>query len=413
MIDLLLAARQNVPVLGKNRAQRVQNFRKYAVNPVVLLIQQLVQVLVKFDHLLRALHVRMQPIFMNFRFDISVFLLLLGDECALRVAQLLVGMILRRFDIARNAQQVLAQRLDVGQKHFQQAEAFFRVDQTGHIERTLLRMEEQAADLLAELLQHLAGQLLLRLDIFLSRPGQESLLQLRIHVHDLGLHHIGKAQPFAVLIAGQRLGNAGLERLDHALEVDAQLAGKRLDIFLARRMLEHFLHFAEQTVRQIRRHFFDRQHRRGGPDNVVFIVRRIHLVHLRDVRANIADIVMNRKFLARLLLFTRHKVRNVLGGDVHAVVIGVLQQLALGIRRRDQVAQIERRQRGINGQNVAVLLLEPLIAAVHVHPVIQLFQRRIAVLLDILARMLAQALVGQVDVWREQVTKRIHPIDPG
>ncbi|MNJ40989.1 hypothetical protein D3C77_358960 [compost metagenome] len=114
MVDLLLAARQNVPVLGENRAQRVQYFRKHAVNPVVLLIQQLIQILIEFDHLLRTLDIGMEPVFMDFRFNISVFLLLFGDERALRIPQLLVRLILRRLNVARNAQQVLTQRLDIG-----------------------------------------------------------------------------------------------------------------------------------------------------------------------------------------------------------------------------------------------------------------------------------------------------------
>ncbi|MMZ68752.1 hypothetical protein D1872_314780 [compost metagenome] len=64
------------------------------------------------------------------------------------------------------------------------------MNQTGNIERPLLRMQKLAADLIAELPHQFTRELLLRFNIFLSGTSQESLLQLCIHVHDLRFHHI-------------------------------------------------------------------------------------------------------------------------------------------------------------------------------------------------------------------------------
>lgn len=213
--------------------------------------------------------------------------------------------------------------------------------------------------------------------------------RLRIHIDDLHFDNIVIVQALAVLEARQRLRHARFKCLHHRVEIDAQLAGELLDLLLARRLLEHLLHLLEQTVPEIGRHLFDRQDGRRRADDVVFVIGRIRPVHLGDIRTDIADIVVNREFLAGLLLLARHEVGDVLGRHVHAVVVRVLQQLPFRVRRRDQMAQIERRQRRIDRQDVAVFLPEALAAAVDVHPVIKLLERGVAVLLDIFARMLA------------------------
>ncbi|MNX39207.1 hypothetical protein D3C86_695590 [compost metagenome] len=332
VILLLFPVQKDVSIFGKNRIQRVQNFREHIVNPGILLVQQIVQVLVKFNHLLRAFHIGMQPVFIDLRFNICVLLLVFGYEGALGIAQLLVRLVSSRFNVARNPRQVLAERLDVGEEHLKQTEAFLGIDQTRDIEWTLLRMQEQPADLVRELPYNFTGQLLLRLNVFLAGPGEEILLQLGVHIDYLLLDHIVVAQAFTVLVARERLGYAGLKRLDHRIQVDAKLAGELLHVVLRWRFLEHFLHFAEQAESQISGHLLDRKDRGRGPDDVVFIVGRIQLVHLRNIRTNVADVVMDGKFLARLLLLTGHKVCNILRRDIHAVVIGILKQLAFSIR---------------------------------------------------------------------------------
>ncbi|MNP12218.1 hypothetical protein D3C76_1044430 [compost metagenome] len=132
----------------------------------------------------------MEPIFIDFGFDISVLLLLFGHKRAFGVSQLLFTLILCSLNIARNTYQILTQCLNIGEQHLKQAEAFFRMNQTGNIERPLLRMQKLAADLIAELPHQFTRELLLRFNIFLSGTSQESLLQLCIHVHDLRFHHI-------------------------------------------------------------------------------------------------------------------------------------------------------------------------------------------------------------------------------
>ncbi|MNP86359.1 hypothetical protein D3C76_1865420 [compost metagenome] len=59
----------------------------------------------------------MKPIFIDFRFDIGVLLLLLGYKGALGITQLLLRKILRSLNIARNTHKILTQRLDIGEQH--------------------------------------------------------------------------------------------------------------------------------------------------------------------------------------------------------------------------------------------------------------------------------------------------------
>ncbi|MNB80700.1 hypothetical protein D3C75_274670 [compost metagenome] len=345
MVGLLITVQQDITILLKNRTQRAQNLREHPVNPAILFIQQLKQILVELDHLLCPLHIGMQPVLVDFGFNIGIFLLFLGDKSAPRIAQLLLRAVLRRLNITRQPQQALAQRFDIGLDQLQNTEALLGIEQPRHIERTLLRMQEDPLQLLAEPSGNFAGQLLLSLDIFFTRTGQEALLQLGIHINNLVLNDIGVAQPLAVLIARQRFRYAGFKGFDHRIEVDAQLAGEFLDILLARSLLEHLVHFVEQAVGQIGSHLFNRQHGRRSPDNVVFIIGRICLVHLRDVGPDVADIVMDGEFLAGGFFLAGHKVRDVLRCYVHAVVVSILQKLALGIRCGDQMAQVKWRQR--------------------------------------------------------------------
>ncbi|MNW64166.1 hypothetical protein D3C74_424250 [compost metagenome] len=51
-------------------------------------------------------------------------------------------------------------------------------------------MQKHPPDLLGKLTRNLARKLFLRLDIFLTGTCQEVLFQLRIHVDDLGFHHV-------------------------------------------------------------------------------------------------------------------------------------------------------------------------------------------------------------------------------
>ncbi|MNN08707.1 hypothetical protein D3C81_1215680 [compost metagenome] len=215
------------------------------------------------------------------------------------------------------------------------------------------------------------------------------MLQLGVHIYYLRFHYVDIAQPLAIFITRERLRNTGFKRFNYAIEVYTELAGKFLHFLLGRRLLEHFFHFIEQAIGQIGCHFFNRQHGRRRPDNVVLVVSRIGLVHLSDIRTDVANIVVNGEFLAGLLLFISHEVRNVLRRYVHAVIISVLQQLALRIGCRNQMAQVKRRQWRIDVQNVAVLLTESLATIIHVHPIIQLFQRSITILFNVLAGMLA------------------------
>ncbi|MNW55017.1 hypothetical protein D3C74_326530 [compost metagenome] len=287
----------------------------------------------------------MQPVLIDLGFDIGVFLLLLGDKSAARIAELLFRAVLRRLNITRQAQQTLTQRFDIGLDQLQNTEALLGIEQPRHVEWTLFGMQEDTLQFFSETSGDFSGELLLGLDIFLTGTGKKVLFQLRIHIHHLVFDDIAVVQALAVLIAGQRLRHTGLEGFDHAVEIDAQLARQLLHILLPRCLLEHFVHLVEQAECQIRRHFLNRQHRRRSADDVVFIIGRIRLVHLRNVRADVADIVVDREFLARLLFLAGHEVRNILRRHVHAVVIGILQQLAFSIGRRDQMAQVERRQR--------------------------------------------------------------------
>ncbi|MNP43186.1 hypothetical protein D3C76_1369890 [compost metagenome] len=75
------------------------------------------------------------------------------------------------------------------------------------------------------------------------------------------------------------------------------------------------------------------------------------------------------------------------------------------------MAQVKRRQRRVDAQNVTILLLKPLAAAIHVHPVIKLFQRGITIFLNVLARVLAKTLIGQVNIRGEQIPKYIYPVN--
>ncbi len=410
VIDLLVAARQNLAVAFEDRAERVQNLGKHAVDPVVLTVQDFVEVFVELDHLLGAFHVGAQPVFGHFGFDVRVLFLLFGNEGTLRVAQTFVRLLFGRFDIARNPQQRLAQIFDVGLDHLEQREAFFRIDQTRHVERTLLRTQEAAADLLGETLHHLARKLLLHLDIFFARPRQECLLQFDVHADALHLDHVRVAEALAVLVTRNRFRHPGLERLQHRIRIEHQLLRETFDFFLIRRVLEHFLHLLEQAVREVGGHLLDRQHRGRSAYDVVIVVRRIRLRHLRDIRADVADIVVDREFFAGSFFFARHKVGDILRRHVHAVIVRVLQKFAFGVGRGDQMAQVKRRQRRIHGQNAAVLLLEPLAARVDIHPVIEFLERGIAVLADVFARMFAEAFVRQIDVRRKQIAQHIESV---
>ncbi|UUZ85605.1 hypothetical protein LJK88_20125 [Paenibacillus sp. P26] len=55
------------------------------------------------------------------------------------------------------------------------------------------------------------GDSLAAFDVFLAGPRQVALLELRVDVHDLLLDDVRIAQPFAVLVAGQRLRHALVE----------------------------------------------------------------------------------------------------------------------------------------------------------------------------------------------------------
>ena len=72
-------------------------------------------------------------------------------------------------------------------------------------------------------------------------------------------------------------------------------------------------------------------------DNVVIVIGRVCLVHLCDIGTDVADIVVDRKLFAGLLFLAGHEIRDVLSGDVHAVIIGVFQQLAFRICSGNQV----------------------------------------------------------------------------
>ncbi|MNC06682.1 hypothetical protein D3C75_542020 [compost metagenome] len=198
-------------------------------------------------------------------------------------------------------------------------------------------MQEDALQLFTETSHNFARQLLFRFDIFFTGTSQEVLLQLCIHAYHLILNNIGMAQAFAVLVAWQRLRHTGFKRLDHTVEINPQLTCEFLYILLTRGLLEHFFHFIKQAESQVSRHFLNRKHSRRGTDNVVFIVSWVGLVHLRNVGADITDIVMDGEFFTRLFFFTRHKVRDVLRRYVHTVIVRILQQLTLGIRCRDQM----------------------------------------------------------------------------
>ncbi|MNI96637.1 hypothetical protein D3C73_1551340 [compost metagenome] len=57
---------------------------------------------------------------------------------------------------------------------------------------------------------------------------------------------------------------------------------------------------------------------------------------------------MDGEFFPGGFFLAGHKVRDVLRRNVHAIVIRVLQQLALRVGRGDQMAEIKRRQRRVD-----------------------------------------------------------------
>ncbi|MMZ62669.1 hypothetical protein D1872_248860 [compost metagenome] len=113
MILLLGTVHEKVTILREDAAKSIKHFCIHMINAIVLLIQQIIQVLVKFDQLLRTLNICVQPVFIDFRFNISILLLILGYESTLRIPHLLLGLLPGRLDISRNPMQTILQCLNV------------------------------------------------------------------------------------------------------------------------------------------------------------------------------------------------------------------------------------------------------------------------------------------------------------